>query len=362
MIALLLRTLCIRVRVIFCSSANRPVRVLRNALNINHGRTGSSTVLYHVRHSLGKLIRGVRNFAAIRYQHPLALENMNTQSPSALENTGDLRTDIHSRPSSSNKRRKRFQAAKACAACRVSKTRCVPVDGSLGCTLCLKSKQACVMPGPKKPRTTSAQKYADLERKIDVLTSTLAAKSEKTQELDMGRAVQTETAFNPKERDQDVIEKGIIGHLPATILYEHWSNQMQPIMPFPGTTQEVPFEQLRSKKPLLLLAILTVASSSLMPDLLSDLVKQSTDELANRVYPKWQPSEELIQVLLLFSYHPVLSIEHAEFTFTQHAHMACIMAFDLGLDMSGCNTFPPSFEANVLASRTWLTCFHAHSS
>lgn len=112
-------------------------------------------------------------------------------------------------------------------------------------------------------------------------------------------------------------------------LVDYWKTNMRPHLPFlsdlssPGATS--------TTQPILYLAILTAASSAILPDSSPDLAKRLMETLTNAAYVDCHASEEIIEALLIYHFFP---IPHgsARFRLMPHAHIASVMARDLGLN------------------------------
>ncbi|EXJ87472.1 hypothetical protein A1O3_04432 [Capronia epimyces CBS 606.96] len=73
---------------------------------------------------------------------------------------------------------KRPRNTQSCLACRATKSRCIPVQGSDICEACTRRSRQCVKPGPVKQRIKTSQKISSLEEKIELLTRALSAKAQ----------------------------------------------------------------------------------------------------------------------------------------------------------------------------------------
>ena len=167
--------------------------------------------------------------------------------------------------------------------------------------------------------------------------------------------------------DADVVARGFLHAETAEKLFIHYVNHLAPQMPivvFPGETSS---EIMRSTKPILLLAILSVSSSQENPDLQARLRKEITRILADCIIINGDKTIELIQALQIITtwYWPEASEASKLYQFV---HMAATMAIDLGLDRkpgpskkqsfdtSSQNSLSPDIE-NIESRRAWLGCY-----
>ncbi|KAI2626340.1 hypothetical protein GGS21DRAFT_529974 [Xylaria nigripes] len=128
----------------------------------------------------------------------------------------------------------------------------------------------------------------------------------------------------------DVIDRGIVTMEEASVLFQRYVDHMAAHLPavvFPsGTTAG----EIRNSKPILFLAILSVASSE-NSNIQQTLVNEFTQILADKVVVRGEKSLELVQSILVsvIWYFPPEHFE--ELKFYQMVHVAAIMAIDIGL-------------------------------
>ncbi|KZF22451.1 hypothetical protein L228DRAFT_248144 [Xylona heveae TC161] len=169
----------------------------------------------------------------------------------------------------------------------------------------------------------------------------------------------------------DVIDRRLVGVADAEEFFRRYNNIMIPIIPVvvfpPGTTAS----EIRKSKPILFLAILSVACGCSHPDLQRTLSRELMRIFADRVIYSGEKSLELIQALHVATtwYTPPEHFE--ELKFYQLVHIAAVMALDIGIckkkehpsrlglwrehpwKRSG---FPN--PESIDARRAWLVCYY----
>lgn len=292
--------------------------------------------------------------------------------------------DIESRnePLPDQRRRARMQA---CIGCRNSKIRCISIAGQSSCQACERVNRECVMPGPPKQRTRTSHRIAGLERKIEMLTDALLAQSQQSTPTAIVTSLTGETINNLADEESlstfeqrtrtdtvlltsgipnapmrlDLIDRGIIQLDRATILLDHWRHNMSIYLPVVNLSNTVTAQDLRKSKPMVFLAVLVVASASIQPSLLSRLLMELNQQLAERVLITGEKSMDLVQALLLYTTHFVVPTKAMRSSYTQYVHSAVSVSLDLGLDKS---RQPEQHRIDVNdIRRTWLACYYTAS-
>ena len=127
----------------------------------------------------------------------------------------------------------------------------------------------------------------------------------------------------------DVIDRGILSLSKATEIYQNYVDALLP--QYPAIPLSYSVTELRSKKPILFLAVLAASSGASDPPLNSALNQEIQRVYATKVSIQGLKSLELIQALLvsiLWTYPPD---RFEDLKFHQQIHMAATMALDLGL-------------------------------
>ena len=127
----------------------------------------------------------------------------------------------------------------------------------------------------------------------------------------------------------DVIDRGIVNMAKATELYQKYLDELLPH--YPAVPLSCTMAELRSKKPILFLAVLAASSGASDPSLCRKLNQEIQRVYATKVAIQGSKSLELVQSLLvsiLWTYPPE---KFEDLKFHQQIHMAATMALDLGL-------------------------------
>lgn len=263
----------------------------------------------------------------------------------------------------------RAKISRACVACRASKTRCIPLEGQDSCEACFKRSRPCVLPGPAKPRMKSSQKFSELEKKIESLSNALASRvhdepiehhevADSTLSNISDRHLRQASLSNSPERVSnpigvrngasssqpsrasvgfspashgDVVDQGYIDIRTAEVLFNHWNTTMRPLHPILKLPSDTTVSQVRDTKPILFLAILAVASASMLPSFETRFVTELNEQLARQIFIMGNRSMELIQACLLYSQYYIRPAGSQNFADTQYVSAALTMSCDLGL-------------------------------
>ncbi|RVX72030.1 hypothetical protein B0A52_04628 [Exophiala mesophila] len=295
------------------------------------------------------------------------------------------------------RRSKREKYSRACIACRSTKTRCLPAPNSLSCQACIKRSRDCVMPGPIKPRLKASEKFSELEQKIATLTNALAAKGQQDQIQHDNLTASPSTSSHlrqpnpaptipapimsslphlphpaiatssgntsdaPSVKYLDAIDQGIVDLPTAAVLFNHWNTSMRPIFPTVRLKEGNDLQRNRTTKPLLTLAILAIASASILPSFEPRLVLELHEQLVRHVFILGTQSLDLVQAMLLYSQYYIRTPGTHSSIRTQYVAAAVAMSYDLGLHELGQQGSQNIDGANEKA-RTWLACWHAAST
>ncbi|RMZ88427.1 hypothetical protein DV736_g4352, partial [Chaetothyriales sp. CBS 134916] len=319
--------------------------------------------------------------------------------------------------SDGNRESKRTKRARACIACRNMKIRCLPVEGKDACLACSKVNRECVMPGPARKRQKTVHKVAELEKKINALTEALVAKNAATNSTPPtessvnDRTTESQSDMTRSDNDPrspgkrsvrslrleesrvagllssssktdldiswhglatrdavdspyvDPIERGVLDVDTAVAIFDHYVTKMLPLFPVLSFPSYIKAEDVREARPTLFLAILSVGSSAIRPDLQPDLVVECSKLLSERVLFLGEKSLELVQALLTYTTYYVRSKYAKDLAFNQYIHAAVVMCLDLGIGKRS-----PKYLRNTdgveeaTIRRTWLACYYFASS
>ncbi|KAI1104968.1 hypothetical protein F4804DRAFT_305596 [Jackrogersella minutella] len=302
----------------------------------------------------------------------------------------DISTDLSENGIPSNEFEQTHRRMRACIACRNMKIKCISVPGSKHCESCLRFSRQCQDPGPPKARVKTSQKFSELEKKIDALTNALDIEKRRNQQsinqvrlealwskTPDSNTEDRETLSSPERQGHDVdfvasdgrINTMISGDLTdvidlptASVLYDHWNRDMRPLMPVIQFSSEENASTTRAKKPTLFLTIMTVASTSIRPALVPNLLTRLNSILAREVFIQGAKSLDLLQSLILFSQYYIQPPDIKAFALPQHVYSAVVMSHDLGLNsMSKPNERGNSIEEMEIY-RTLLAVYFGASS
>ncbi|KEF60297.1 uncharacterized protein A1O9_05148 [Exophiala aquamarina CBS 119918] len=298
--------------------------------------------------------------------------------------------------------------ARACLSCRANKSRCIAVRNEDSCHACLKAFRQCVMPGPTKPRVGTAQRVGKLERKIERLTNALLsqqqqrrgsidsetgdddrsegdvrsprrASSQPSGSYDSARYFPSDRIF-PGEGPQTsapvfafnigspeftsvkhVTGLDIVSKSTGTTLFNHWKANISSLSPAVVLATSSDADTIRARKPLLFLAIATVASASVQPCLQSPLVKVLTRDLAERILVVGEKSLELVQAIVAYADNFFPADNARASAFTKYIHCALSICIYLGLDKGRIGDHIKDYAEALEWERAWLGCYYIAS-
>ncbi|KAK4694414.1 hypothetical protein P7C71_g3160, partial [Lecanoromycetidae sp. Uapishka_2] len=172
----------------------------------------------------------------------------------------------------------------------------------------------------------------------------------------------------------DVIHRGILRMEIAKDLFDHYNQNMVPQMPLVPFPSDTTAETIRNTKPILFLAIMSVASGQDYPQIQATLKQEIKRVLADKVIVSGEKSVELVQALQVITiwYWPEANGDSQYF---QLAHLSAVMAMDLSIDrkprmalrksqlieIPGLKATPLDTEA-IECRRAWLGCYLLSSS
>lgn len=252
------------------------------------------------------------------------------------------------------------------------------------------------MPGPPKQRIKSAQKFSELEKKLELLTNALADRDlgvdsdastnrvaldrpsipdfdtraidsnhkmigdrekyhqEHSEKIDGVRRAGTSTYY-PPHAQLDVLDEGWLTKETAASLFTHWLNNMQHFVPVTLLPSSAEAEHFRRDSPLLFLTILTIASSSTCPSLASRLATRLTSDLGQQVFSFNNQSVDSILALLLFSQYYFKPGGSSSVAPSQYIYSAVAMVSDLGLHSKARNLLSNSTGTALEAARVCVS-------
>ncbi|KAI1472669.1 uncharacterized protein F4812DRAFT_409834 [Daldinia caldariorum] len=278
---------------------------------------------------------------------------------------------------------------RACIACRNMKIKCVSVPGSKDCETCIRFSRPCQDPGPPKARVKTSQKFSELEKKIDALTSALDAERKRYQQSLKQAREDAEWSRTPDSSSRgdntspfierqdhhpemvtsdgngtdnpDVVSRGLVDIHTASMLFNHWNTHMRPLMPSIYFSSGENVNTIRAKKPILFLTIITIASTSVEPSIVHPLLAQLNSVLAQEVFIQGANSLDLLQSLVLFSQYYIQPPHIKAFALPQHIYSAVVMSHDLSLETVLRSNEKGDSEKEKEAYRTLLAVYFGAS-
>ena len=318
---------------------------------------------------------------------------------------------------------------RSCESCRALKVRCERDASMTGpCKRCAKADRNCIFTEPShKRKKKTDNKVAELEKKIDALTASLIAvqgnsgrASDNEEDLDGGSHKHYDPlASDPKpgrkrrrstfERGQelstpshsgtsarqlaaaslshvlatpvplensfhnheyaDVIDRQVLSMVTATEIFHYYKDHMAPYLPAVVIPTGATVGDIRREKPILFLAILSVASGHKHSNIQRTLTREIMHAYADRVVNKGEKSLELIQAMQVSTIWHFAEDQHDTRAF-QLIQMAAAMAVAVKFTHENHHTtldfgfrrntprFPAEKnELQVEKKRAWLSCF-----
>ena len=136
-------------------------------------------------------------------------------------------------------------------------------------------------------------------------------------------------AADPVSTPPDVIDRGLLSMATATELYQTYLDALLP--QYPAVPLSCTAAELRSKKPVLFLAVLAASAGASDPTMNRRLNQEIQKVYATKVSIQGLKSLELVQSLLLSILWTYPPDNFEDLKFHQQIHMAATMALDLGL-------------------------------
>lgn len=265
---------------------------------------------------------------------------------------------------------KKVRSTRACIACRRMKTRC-EVDEALGnaCKLCIRTRRQCVMQTlPRRRKRKTTDRVTDLEKKIEQLTSLLAAteagSNDPTPKSGHDGSAPSDSDTKPSTLIDQALNDGLIDWHTACIAFDRYKFQMSRYLPFVVFAADTEAATVKQHQPLLFYAIIVAATSSMHSSSKQELRDLISKDLALRVHYQGERSLELIQCLLVLLSYYARAKHMKELNFNQMVHTAATMGLDVGLGRRSHKPWstqvPGEHQLESLASRrAWLGCYYS---
>jgi len=293
----------------------------------------------------------------------------------ALSDGSDESDDNVQHPDRSPSSAKKVRSSRACIACRRMKTRC-EVDEALGnaCKLCIRARRQCVMQSiPRRRKRKTTERVADLEKKIEQLTTLLSAteanSNNETPKSGAGSAPTaresgSESDPTPETLIDRALNRGLLDWQTITTAFDRFQYKMCHYFPFVVFPPKTDPAVLKEQQPLLFFAIVNAAIASVHSPSKSALADMLSKDLALRIMYRGERTLELIQTLLVHVCFYARPRHTRELNFNQMIHIASTMALDVGLGRRSHNSVsshnPGQHQLESLASRrAWLGCYYS---
>ena len=171
----------------------------------------------------------------------------------------------------------------------------------------------------------------------------------------------------PVHGNLDVVDRGVLSSVVAKELFTHYVQNMVPHMPIVIFPVNATCEAVRKTKPILFLAIMSVASSQDFHNTQAMLNSEIMGILSGRIIGSGEKSIELVQALQVIAiwYWPE---PKGNSKYYQFIHMATVMAMDLRIDRKPRSTREQDLHSLGLSEdvydtetaeckRAWLGCY-----
>lgn len=317
-----------------------------------------------------------------------------------LLRTGTIRThDIHG--DSPNEHRDHGPKAgvpgkhgrhRACITCRDSKIRCINAANETSCRACLKNNRQCIMSGPTKSRMRTANRISSLEEKIAALTAMLLARNEaniasasttSASQLNQvaddsniathddrgpdsvvpdSGARTTRLSISNRTLNSDVVVQPPSSTSTEAALFDHWVQNMYKYIPSIDISGHETAQDIRNTRPELFSAIVVVASASIKPAYLPDLLARFNRRCSELIFITGDRSLDVLQALLVYITHFVTPMCAKNSPYIDYVYSAVSICFSINLDVSEPESpATPRIGEGEDMARTWLTCYFTAS-
>ncbi|KAL9121295.1 MAG: hypothetical protein Q9187_002150 [Circinaria calcarea] len=175
----------------------------------------------------------------------------------------------------------------------------------------------------------------------------------------------------PGHEFADVVDRKILDAATVASIFYHYTTNMAKHMPAVVFRPDVNAGEIRRTKPILFLAILSVASGRDYPDIQQILLREVVRTYADSIICKGEKSLELIQALQISSIW-YLPEDHSDAKPYQLIHMAAVMAMAIGLGRKkrvGKTSFAALWKeghqhrsqvldsTSIESRRAWVSCY-----
>jgi hypothetical protein len=217
---------------------------------------------------------------------------------------------------------------------------------------------------PRRRKRKTTERVADLEKKIETLTSLLANESPTNDTTPKSN----QDAPNPESTTVDTLidqamNRGLIDWPSVCLAFDRYKREMCRYFPFVVFPANMDASTLKEQQPLVFFAIINAATASMHTSPDPELGDMLVKDLSLRIMYRGERSLELVQTLLIQAMFYARGKEMRELNFNQVVHTASTMALDIGLGRrshkSWTAIFPGKPQLESLAGRrAWLGCYY----
>ena len=294
------------------------------------------------------------------------------------DNDSDLSDSPEHHVEGQHSNQRKSRTGNACLTCRRMKTRCEYFDDSSPCKLCAKANRECVKAPPRRKRRKTVTRIADLEQRIQSLTSALIenqspvdliqprekSTSSKSPTIGSGREPsndEPETYNRPASITPDVIDKGVVDKVTGYAAFHRYRENMDIYYGFVPLPRTLDVDKYRRRKPLLFSTMVLAGINAVRPDLVNAISDDLLKWYADRIHYRGEKSLELVQCLLVNVCFHCRTLKREHINFYQQISTALTMILDLGVGRRLGNNAKPRWiaEEDMLdARRAYLGCYY----
>ncbi|KAI9677978.1 MAG: hypothetical protein M1822_008086 [Bathelium mastoideum] len=256
----------------------------------------------------------------------------------------------------------------ACERCRNSKLRCAleSVQATGKCNRCAEADAECVFKplAPRHRRKRTDARVTSLEKELIAMKSTLnSLRDVRPASSPMTMPIQTPStgsySLDSLQSNESPLLLNCISDQLAMELFQDFVDFILP--QYPIVVIQESFDSLRVSKPMLLLAVVTAASSTREPDLFRLLHSQLVRQVTDRAIINGERSTELIQSIIILGIWYCAPEDLQRLNFYQWIHIAGTMALQMGLAGARVGQEPDYNQYDYEKLRTMFAVFQSCS-
>jgi hypothetical protein len=226
---------------------------------------------------------------------------------------------------------------------------------------------------PRRRKRKTTERVADLEKKIEHLTTLLSATESNSNNptpksgagsVPTARGSGSESDPSSETLIDRALNRGLLDWQTVCTAFDRYKYQMCQFFPFVVFPPETDPAMVKEQQPLLFFAIVNAATASIHSPSKSELADMLAKDLALRIMYKGERTLEIIQTLLVHVSFYARPRHTRELNFNQMVHIASTMALDVGLGRRSHKSLssqtPGQHQLESLASRrAWLGCYYS---